>query len=288
MSSATPPTMPADAAWLWPRPGDEEEDERLQRAERRLPQGVGDEVGAHLRVVADDAAERERLLHHALGVRAARVSSAPPGAGQRDPEEAPHRDREQDRRARERRLGPPGDEQAAADERDAGADPAPDRLRGLRAGRDRVVDEIGVQRAVGLVRDEVGDEEHRHRDHNERERLDQAGDREADAGDRGRRDEEGQPAADRGAQSVRPAADDQRQPQREDALDGDETADDDRRVDNLGGPPLPSECDREDRGHREQQRQAADEHLPAVLGGEADRYGVERDRQHRERDDPCD
>jgi hypothetical protein len=46
--------------------------------------------------------------------------------------EAAHRDREEQRRARERRLGAPGDEQAAADERDAGARPAPDGLRGRR------------------------------------------------------------------------------------------------------------------------------------------------------------
>ena len=107
--------------------------------------------------------------------------------------------------------------------------PVPGRARppgGLRARRDLVVDEVGVQRAVGLVRDEVGDEEDRHRGGEDASvsttpvtaRLTQAiGVAATRNGSR--------PPIDV-LQPVRPAADDERQPERQHALDGDQAADD--------------------------------------------------------------
>jgi hypothetical protein len=181
--------------------GDVEEDERLQGAERRLPERVGDEVGAQLGVPAQHAAEVGRLLGERLGVRRARLAVAT-RARQRDAQERRHRQHEDDRPAGEGRGVAPRDEQAAADERDARPAAAPDGLGRLRPRGDRVVDEVGVQRAVRLVRDEVRDEEDRHDDDEQPEAADDADDGEGHRRERGRDEQERQPAADRRPQAV--------------------------------------------------------------------------------------
>jgi hypothetical protein len=121
------------------------------------------------------------------------------------------------------------DEQAAADQREEGPEAAEDRLAALRAPGDLVVDEVRVQRAVGLVGDEVGDEEDRHDDRGRGDRVTKPS-TPARRRARGGREDEGQPAAQRRAQPVRPRADRERQPQRDEALAADEQADDDRGI----------------------------------------------------------
>jgi hypothetical protein len=91
-----------------------------------------------------------------------------------------------------------------------------------------VVDEVGVEGAIGLVGDEVGDEEDCDDDRGLGDRLDEAQHGQRDDERRSRGEDEGQPAAQRRAQPVRPRADHERQPQCNETLAADEQADDDR------------------------------------------------------------
>jgi hypothetical protein len=88
-------------------------------------------------------------------------------------------------------------ERAAGDQGQDGADAAGERLRALRATGDVVADEVGVQRPVGLVGDEVGREEDRQREPRRADRPDEAQQREREDQRRRGAEHERQAAADR-------------------------------------------------------------------------------------------
>lgn len=109
------------------------------------------------------------------------------------------------------------------------------RLRALRPTRDRLGKRVGIQRAVGLVGDEVAHEE-QPRD----ERDQAAGAHEAEDAKRRRRDgrgkdDERQAPAEARAQTVRPRAHDERHPKGHQPLKADDEPNEHRRAEDVLG-----------------------------------------------------
>jgi hypothetical protein len=184
------------------RLGHVEHDEGLQRRQRQLPERVGDQEGlqvapaAHeIGHVAHDLADR-LLLDRPLASAVANARDA----------EGAHRQPDDEGGSQEGQQIGDRDEQAAADEGEERPEAAEDGLAALGAPGDLVVDEVGVEGAIGLVGDEVRDEEDRDDDRGLGDRLDEAQHGQRDDERRSRGEDEGQPAAQRRAQPVRPRA----------------------------------------------------------------------------------
>ena len=160
--------------------------ERLHRAERQLEQRVGGEERAQRRIAA------QQLEHLADALAGALGGGVLLGHALADDEYREQADRAADdhRGDDERRRLADREQQPAAEERQPRPDPAPDRLRALRAPRDLIADEVRVERAIGLVRDEVAREEHRDRQRQHGHRPDQAHPEQREHRDRRSRDDE--------------------------------------------------------------------------------------------------
>jgi hypothetical protein len=104
-----------------------------------------------------------------------------------------------------------GEEHAAGAERRDGGDAARHRLGALGAAGDLVVDEVGGERAVGLVGHQVGGEEDGQAERGHAGRAHETQERQGQRHHRGGAEHEGQPSADRRAQAIGPRADEHRQ-----------------------------------------------------------------------------
>ena len=162
-------------------------------------------------------AQPGRAMPAALALQAARDRQRRKGRGR------PQQDR---RRERERRDPSKAQQQAAGQQGGAGPGAAPDGLGALRTARDRLgIEQVGVEGAIGLVRHEVREEEHRGGQRDRGEPVHEPHGHERHGHDRGRREQKGQPAPQARPELIGPRPDDEGHPQRHDALAADNGAD---------------------------------------------------------------